>query len=356
MVQPPLTSEERNTRRFARFLGAMPEFARRAVAGRTLPTWNGATLDSRIAALMALAEKNGRAFRPSVTVAALRAGYKVTNRTFGLHEEGAVETRDVEITTDDGAIPGRLYRPAGTAGDALPLLVYFHGGGFVIGDIAGYDGLLRFLTVHGGIAFLSVEYRLGPEHRFPRGHEDGFAAFAWAQKNAGALGVDPARIGVSGDSAGGNMSVNISTYALQRGLTPPAYQYLIYPGTDRDDDGHHPSRSAFTSGLPLTNGTMEWFAGNYLNSIDDTRSPLFTPLRAPSLAGTPPTYLLAAGFDPLVDEGRAYADRLRESGISVVYDLRPTLSHAFVNFAGVVPEAKRALRESIEAAAAAMKA
>jgi acetyl esterase len=347
LTKEPLTGEERNTRRFIRFLGAMPEFVRRRVAGGTLPTWKGAKLDSRIAMLMAIAKRTGRAFRPELPVAALRAGYTRTNRTFGIYEDGAVETRDVEIPTDDGVITGRLYRPAGTANEALPLLVYFHGGGFVIGDVASYDQLVRFFAVCGRIALLSVDYRLGPEHRFPRGHEDGFAAFAWAQKNADALGVDRTRIGVSGDSAGGLISIGISTYAKERGLVPPAYQFLIYPGTDRDDGASYPSRGAFTSGLPLTTATMEWFASHYLNSEDDTHSPHFTPLRASSLAGTPPTYLLAAGFDPLVDEGRAYADRLRESGISVVYDLRPTLSHAFVIFAGVVPEAKRALLDGI---------
>jgi acetyl esterase len=345
--------EERAERRIAQAIGMMPEAVRRKLAGSALLRHDGVALDSRTAVLMHAAERRGRAFRPDITVAQLRKTYARMNRVLGLRERRPVTARDVRIDTDAGAIGARLYRPAGApAGAMLPLLVYFHGGGWVIGDVESYDGLTRFFVAEGGIAVLSVEYRLGPEHRFPRGHEDAFAAFAWAQREAGALGVDAARIAVGGDSAGGGLAASISAFAEERGLKPPAYQLLIYPGVD--GRGYYPSRRAFDRGLPLTSETIAWFAPRY-TAEEERASPLFSPLLAPHPERTPPTYVLAAAFDPLLDEGRAYADRLRSAGVEVTYDLRPSLSHAFVNLAGVVPEARRALRDAIRATAAALR-
>jgi acetyl esterase len=172
-------------------------------------------LDARIAVMLWVARRTGRDFRPDVSVPALRATYAEMNARFGLPNQGGITTEDLAIPTADGTIGARLYRPAGLA-DALPLLVYFHGGGYCIGDVASYDHLTRFFAREGRIAVLSVDYRLAPEFPFPCGHEDAFAALGWVQQNAAALRVDPARIAVGGDSAGGGLAAALSAHARSR--------------------------------------------------------------------------------------------------------------------------------------------
>jgi acetyl esterase len=345
--------EERLERMAARFIGTIPEPMRVRIAGGALPERDGVALDSRIAALVAMAAKRGRAFDPRVTVEQMRRSYARLNRICGIRERGAVATKALSIPTDDGVVAARLYRPASAPPHAaIPLLLFFHGGGFVIGDVPSYDGLARFLAVQGQIAIVSVEYRLTPEHPFPRGQEDGIAAYAWVVGHARDLGADATRIAVGGDSAGGTVAAAISSVAAARGLRRPAYQFLIYPGLDRRS--LYPSREMSGRGLPFTPATMAWFAANNSAGLD-VDSPLASPLLAPDPERIPPTYLLAAGFDPLVDEGKVYADLLRAAGVDVTYDLRPSLSHAFVNLAGVVPDARRALRDGIRAVAAALR-
>jgi acetyl esterase len=346
-----MLSEEAVQRAVALGIGLLPERVARRIAGAPPPTWRGAALDARIAALMAMSARRGQSFRPDVTLPALRAGYARMNRVCGLGG-GGVAQRDVTIPTDDGDISARLYVPRGTE-LPLPLLIWFHGGGYVIGDVPAYDHLMRYFARTGRLAVLSVEYRLGPEHRYPRAHEDGFAALVWAQGNAALLGAEAARIAVGGDSAGGGIAAAVAAFAAGRGIAPPAYQLLIYPSVD--PDGDHASRTAFADGLPLTSATIAWFASHYQPAHPGEARPLLAPLRAESLAGAPPAYVLAAGFDPVVDEGRAYAERLREAGVPVVYDLRPALAHAFVNLAGAVPAARRALRDAVRATSAALR-
>jgi acetyl esterase len=296
-----------------------------------------------------VARRTGRGFRPDVSVAALRATYAEMNLRFGLRDEGGVTTEDLAIPTSEGTIGARLYQPTGLA-DALPLLVFFHGGGYCIGDVASYDHLTRFFARAGRIAVLSVDYRLAPEFPFPCAHEDAFAALRWAQENAAMLRVDPARIAVGGDSAGGGLAAALSAHARSRKLAPPAYQLLIYPSVDRVHD--FPSARRYAKDLPLTPQTIDWFAQRFLRDHTDAQHPLLALLAGPHPEQLPPTYLLAAQYDPLLDEGRAYADRLRDAGVPVVYDLRTTLPHAFVNIAGAIPTARRALHDAITRTAA----
>lgn len=303
-------------------------------------------LDPRIALLMWLAARVGRAFDPGASVAQMRAGYVELNRRFGLRDRGGVVTTGVRVPVGDGTIGARLHRPLRER-DASALLVYFHGGGYVIGDVASYEHLTRFLAREGGVAVLSVEYRLGPEHPFPQAHEDAFAALAWARRNA-------RRVAVGGDSAGGGLAAALSAYANGRGLQRPDAQMLIYPAVDAR--ARFPSRERFTRGVPLTPATIDWFVEHFTRTEADLADPLLTPLDAPGPEGLPPSYVLLAGHDPLVDEGRAYAARLRAAGVPVIEDLRPTLAHGFVNLAGIVPEARRALRAAIVATAAALHA
>jgi acetyl esterase len=312
-------------------------------------------LDPRVRLLLWLAKAGGRTFSPDVSVARMRSDYAEMNARFGLRDRGGVVVREVAIAAEDGhEIPARLYRPAAAGAARLPVLLYFHGGGWVIGDVASFDHLTRFFAREGSIAVLSVDYRLGPEHKFPRAHADGFAALAWLQRSGDVLAIDRARIAVGGDSAGAGIAAALSAYAADRGLERPRFQFLIYPPVD--GRGGFPSRSYFTGNYPLTPESIEWFARHYTNGAVDRDSPLLNVLDAPNPELTPPTYLLAAAYDPLVDEGRAYAERLRAAGVSVLYDLQPTLPHALVNLAGAVPAARRALGAGIRATATALEA
>ncbi len=312
-------------------------------------------LDRRIALLLALAKLTGKAFRPDLSVAAMRAGYRDANRRFGLRDPGGVEMHELTVHASDGAtLPVRLYRPADATRRTLGALVYFHGGGWVIGDLAGYDGFMRTIAKAGDCAVLAVAYRLGPEHRFPRGHEDAFDAYAWVTQHAAELGIDPARIAVGGDSAGGGLSAAIANYAASRGLARPCFAWLIYPSVDAT--GRFPSNARYTGNLPLTPQTSSWFIRHALSDPAQCADPLLVPYDAPEPEHHPPTYISAAQYDPLVDEGRAYFERLRDAGVAVRYDLRPTLPHAYVNFARVIPEARRALDAGIAATAAALGA
>ena len=308
-------------------------------------------LDPRVQLLMWLAALSGQRFRRDAGVEAMRATYARTNRRFGLNAPG-VTVREFDIPAEGRTIKARLYLPEPQIGSALPVLLYFHGGGWVIGDIDCYDGLMRFLAHEGGIAVVSAEYRLGPEHRFPAAFEDAFSAYAWLRSHAADLGLQPDAIAVGGDSAGGGIAASVASYAASRGLERPAFAFLIYPAVDAT--GRSPSRKQYAGNLPLTPETIEWFSRHAIANQSDKSDPLFVPLDAPDPQRHPPAYILAAQYDPLVDEGRAYYERLRDAGVGVTYDLRSTLPHAFVNMAALVPEGRRAVRAGIRATAAAL--
>ncbi|MGD0473833.1 MAG: SDR family NAD(P)-dependent oxidoreductase [Candidatus Velthaea sp.] len=312
-------------------------------------------LDRRIGFLLWLAKVTSNTFYPEVSVRAMRAGAAQINRRFGLRDPGGIEARDLAIPAGDGAhIGARLYRRSDARNQTLPVLLYFHGGGMVIGDIDSYDGLMRYIAREARIAVVAVNYRLGPEHPFPRGHEDAFDAYAWLAQHAAQFELDPARIAVGGDSAGGGLSATIASYAHGRGLPRPAYALLIYPSVD--GPGRFPSRARFAENLPLTPASVEWFMKHATRTLADRADPLYVPLDAPDPQDHPPAYILAAQYDPLVDEGHAYFTRLRDAGVRAAYDLRPTLPHAFINLARVVPEAQRALDAGIAATAVALGA
>ncbi len=234
--------------------------------------------------------------------------------------------RDLTIPADWGALPCRLYRPAHDG--RLPLLVFFHGGGWVLGSIASHDGLCRRLAQAAGIAVLSVDYRLAPEHPFPAAFDDACTAFDWALRHADALGIDPERIGVGGDSAGGNLAAALCLAQREGGGPMPVAQVLLYPALDFLMDSA--SHREFASGHVLTRPILDWFRGHYLPAAvppDDWR---VSPLRAASLAGLPPAIVLTAGYDPLRDEGEAYGRRLYETGIPATLLRVPGQIHGFL--------------------------
>jgi len=255
-------------------------------------------------------------------------------------EIGAVTDLLAEGPT--GPIPVRTYRPVGAAADkALPALVFFHGGGWVIGDLETHDVLCRQITAAAEVAVIAVDYRMAPEHKFPGAVDDAWAATRWVVANAGRLGVDPTRIAVGGDSAGGNLAAVVALMARDAGAPSIAFQVLLYPVTDVGTETG--SYRAFAEGYMLSRDAMKWFFDHYLKSADDAQDWRVAPLRATSLAGLPPALIVTAGFDPLRDEGEAYARALREAGVRVDYICYGGMIHGFVPMGRLIETGNRAV-------------
>jgi acetyl esterase len=228
----------------------------------------------------------------------------------------------------------------------LPVVVYFHGGGFVIGDIATHDAICHRLAAGVPALVVSVDYRLAPEHPFPAAVEDCDAATGWVSAHAVELGADPARLAVAGDSAGGNLATVVARHARDRGGPPVAFQLLIYPGIDMTRS--FPSHSENGEGYLLDTDTMTWFLGNYLADADP-RHPDASPIFAEDLSNLPPALVLTAEFDPLRDEGEAYAQRLREAGVVATTSRYDGMIHAFYGLDGILDSAKSATAETTAA-------
>lgn len=258
------------------------------------------------------------------------------------------EVRDLSMPGPGGALPLRLFRPQPAAGGgALPLLVYFHGGGWTIGDLDTHDVLCRQLALAGGCAVLSVDYRLAPEHRFPAAVDDCVAATRWAHAQAAALGVDARRIAVGGDSAGGNLAAAVTLVERDAGAAgrgggvPIAGQLLIYPATDMRAVA--PSHRANAQGYLLTADSIAYYRGHYTPEPASWNDWRVSPLLAASHAGLPPALVLTAGFDPLRDEGRQYADALSAAGNRVQYVCFERQVHGFITMSRVLDEAESAV-------------
>ncbi len=251
-------------------------------------------------------------------------------------------TRQLSIPAPHGSIPARMYTPKTlrTKDGLAPCLVFFHGGGFVIGNLDSHDVVCRKLAHEGELIVISVDYRLAPEHKFPAAVEDSIAATKWVAANAGQLGVDAARIMVGGDSAGGNLAA-VTAIALRDTGPTLAGQVLIYPATDFAMN--HPSHSEPETSLLLTHTVIRWFIDHYLGDADrnDWRA---SPARA-KLAGLPPAYVLVAGADPLRDEGHEYAERLRQAGVAVTYRYFPGQFHGFFTMGKLLNQANIAASE-----------
>lgn len=257
---------------------------------------------------------------------------------------GAV--RDLSLAN----LPGRLYTPTGVTSPG-PLLVFFHGGGFFFGDLDTHDAACRFLAERSGVRVLAVDYRIGPESRFPAAHDDAFAAYRWVVEHAGSIGADPDRLAIGGDSAGGNLSAALAIDVATAGL-PLSFQLLIYPAVD----GLHetPSAAMFNAGYYLTQEIMDLANERYLAAGTDPRVPRFSPLFADLPAGLAPAYVVTAGFDPLRDEGEAYARKLAEAGVPVEMKRFPDQIHGFFNIVGVGRSSRAANAEIAARLKAAM--
>jgi len=261
------------------------------------------------------------------------------------------EVIDLTAPGPAGPLKLRLYRGAGTAESrALPGLVYFHGGGWVIGDLDTHDVVCRKLANAAQIIVISVDYRLAPEHKFPAAAEDSIAATRWVAGEARALCVDPDRIAVGGDSAGGNLAAVVALALRDRGGPPLRHQLLLYPAVDLAMT--HESHHRITKGLPLTHTTMRWFRDHYLRDAADRRDWRASPLvRAREFRGLPPAFVLTVGFDPLCSEGEAYAEALKAAGVPTEHRHHERQMHGFLNMGRIIAAAEPALAD----AAAAVK-
>jgi acetyl esterase len=255
--------------------------------------------------------------------------------------EDVAGVADHRLPVAGAEIAARVYSPGGRG--PHPVLVYYHGGGWVIGDLYTHDGLCRSLTNAARCAVVSVDYRLAPESKYPVAAEDSYAALRWVATSATRLGLDPRRIAVGGDSAGGNLATVVALMARERGGPSLVHQVLIYPVTDHAFDT--PSYVENATGYVLTLDGMRWFWSHYLARDSQGQEAYASPLRAPTLAGLPPALVITAEYDPLRDEGEAYAARLRDAGVPVTVTRYGGMFHGFVRMTRILDKAKTALDE-----------
>jgi len=257
-----------------------------------------------------------------------------------------VATAPVRVPGPAGTLGARHYRPAGDG--AAPLLVFYHGGGWAIGDLDTHDAVCRLVCRDAGVHVLSVDYRRAPEHPAPAAAEDAHAAFTWALAHAAELGADPARVAVGGDSAGGNLAAVVAQQARDAGGPAPALQWLLYPATDFTSQTR--SRTLFASGFLLTKADMDWFEQQYLDgSAVERTDPRVSPALAGDLSGLAPALIVTAGFDPLRDEGDQYAAALRAAGTRVDHRRMGPLTHGFANLFALGGGSATAMSEVISA-------
>jgi acetyl esterase len=274
----------------------------------------------------------------------------------------AVGPKDVPIgkvsnlafTGPGGEVPLRVYSPIAATAEALPTLVYFHGGGFVIGNLDTHDGLCRILANEAGLRVIAVDYRLAPEHKYPAAVDDAFAALVYIEANASELGVDANRLAVGGDSAGGALAAVVTQMAKEKGGPRVAYQLLLFPVTQIG--GETDSLRDYAEGYFLERVGLEWFYAAYLPEGADKNDPRISPLAAASFEGLPPAYLMTASCDPLHDEGIRYGTALACAGVDVTVADHAGLVHDFIYLQAVLPQAADALKDAAAALRRALKA
>ncbi|MDB5859645.1 MAG: alpha/beta hydrolase fold-containing protein [Ramlibacter sp.] len=294
-------------------------------------------------ALLRLIEEKGVPPTHTLTPAQARAWYR-ERRTFTQPDPPAVgAVRDLEARGPAGPIPLRSYRPMGSAeGDVLPVLVYYHGGGWVIGDLDTHDVLCRQLCNQSGCAVIAVDYRMGPEHRFPAAVDDALATARWVRANAAALKVDATRMAVGGDSAGGNLAAVVALAAREAGDLPIAFQLLIYPATDQRRNA--PSHTSNGQGYLLTRDSITYYHDHYIPDPAQDLDWRASPLLHENHAGLPPAFVLVAGYDPLHDEGVQYAQALSAAGSRAALVNFERQVHGFIVMGRVIDEANVAVQ------------
>jgi acetyl esterase len=302
-------------------------------------------LDPDAQRVLDLIRESGRPPYETLEPAAARELYRKGRTVLQPEPPPVALVRDLNAPTPHGAVPLRLYRGAGTKdGAALPALVFLHGGGWVFGDLDTHDGPCRMLANAARCVVVSVDYRLAPEHKFPAAFDDSVAATAWIADNAAALGIDPTRLAVGGDSAGGNLAAAVCLWARERGAPKLCFQLLVYPALDMGMTAD--SHRVHTHGLPLTHATAAWFRDLYLRQVDDQADWRASPLRAADVGGLPPAYVLTAGYDPLCSEGELFAQRLRAAGGAVTHRHLPDQIHGFMTMGRIIAAALPAIDDA----------
>ena len=296
-------------------------------------------LDPQVKILMERMQALNLPSAPTATPAALRMS--VRERSVALPKEDVASIRDHRVAVDGGEITVRVFTPRGAG--PRPALVYFHGGGWVTGDLETHDAICRTLANAAACVVASVDYRCAPEHVFPAAAEDSYAATRWVVEHARDLDVDPRRVAVGGDSAGGNLAAAVALMARDRSGPALTFQVLIYPVTDAAFDTASYRENG--EGYTLTSVGMQWYWDQYVPKAADRVNPYAAPMRAASLAGLPPALVITAEYDPLRDEGEAYARRLVDAGVRVTQTRYPGAIHAFFRMTSVLDIARAAVAE-----------
>lgn len=314
-------------------------------------------LNPAIARVLQMIAKVERLPFHAMTPAEARAAYETSATILDLPPTPVAEVETLRIPVRDGAaIEARLYRPRPASWfDPAPALVFFHGGGFTVGSLDTHDALARVLAARADCVVCAVAYRLAPEHKFPTASDDAFDALAWVAAHAAALGLDEGRIAVGGDSSGGTLAAVCAVLARDAEL-PLCLQLLIYPGTEGFQ--RHASHRRYGEGYLLSEKTVQWFFGHYVRDAGDREDWRFAPLDgtrgAPAdFSGLAPAWIGLAEYDPLVDEGVAYARKLARAGNAVTLKVYPGMIHEFIKMARFVPEAARAHDDAVAALQAA---
>lgn len=290
---------------------------------------------------------SGRPKLWDMTPAQARELSTVLMETLCPKDEPVGKVENVLIPGPGGDLALRLYTPVAAGSESLPALIYFHGGGMVLGNLDTHDGVCRTLAALSGCRVVAVDYRRAPEHKFPASVEDAYAAVLWVEANAAERGIDANRIAVIGDSAGGTLCAVVCLQAKQKGAPKIGFQVPMFAMTDALAAGG--SRAEFAEGYFLEKRSIEWFYGHYLPEGADAADPLVSPLRAEDMRGLPPAFVMVAGCDPLHDEGLAYAEKLRAAGVAVGVADYPGQLHSFVNFSAAFPSARAALADAAKA-------
>ena len=296
-------------------------------------------LDPQIVNVMEQVAALGFPAAHTVSPQEARANAKLRARAPG---PDVANVADQTIPSPDGDVPVRIYTPEGDG--PFPILAWFHGGAWVVGDLESADGVARSLCVGGQCLVVSVDYRLAPETKFPGPADDCWAAMTWAVENASSLNGDASRLAVGGDSAGGNLAAAMSLMAADRGGPAIALQVLIYPVTDVDFNTV--SYDVNGEGYSLTKTTMQWYWDHYLSGLEDASNPYAALLQAKSLAGQPPALVITAEYDPLRDEGEAYAKRLQDAGVAATATRYDGVIHGFFTMGAVVDKGQQAVDEA----------
>ncbi len=321
---------------------SLPTSVLRRLAGKPVVV-DGRTLEPEVQLLLKAMALEG----PPIEAGPISRGRRLLREQAaligGAQPIGAVTDRTID--GPGGPLGLRFYTPEGLSGRS-PALVFLHGGGWIYGDLDSHDALCRFLAEQAQVRVVAVDYRLGPEAPFPAAFDDAWAAWRWVVDHAAGLGIDVDRIAVGGDSAGGNLAAIIAQETVRTGTPAPAFQLLIYPATDFVEEA--PSRATFAEGFFLSKAFMDLAEENYLVGDEDRADRRLSPLRHDP-TGVAPAYVVTAGFDPLLDEGRAYADAMREAGVRVEYVQEDGLIHSFANMLGVGRTGRRAMRRAAAA-------